>query len=92
MDEKPSAEYLKDYCGRKPGVTSGHPFGGEHLVFKVLGKIFAVMNVQESPVKVTFKADPELTGLLRGQILRQTLLEHPHLRRNRPRRRDNRTH
>lgn len=67
MDEKPSAEYLKDYCGRKPGVTSGHPFGGEHLVFKVLGKIFAVMNVQESPVKVTFKADPELTGLLRGQ-------------------------
>ena len=31
------------------------------------GKIFAVLHVEESPVKVTFKADPELTGLLRGQ-------------------------
>ena len=67
MDEKPSPEHLKAYCERKPGVTSGHPFGEEHLVFKVRGKIFAVMNIEESPAKVTFKADPELTGLLRGQ-------------------------
>ena len=67
MDEKPSPGHLKDYCGRKPGVTSDYPFGGEHLVFKVRGKIFAVMNIEESPAKVTFKTDPELTGLLRGQ-------------------------
>jgi predicted DNA-binding protein (MmcQ/YjbR family) len=67
VGEKSSPEYLKVYCGRKPGVTSGHPFGEEHLVFKVRGKIFAVMGIEESPAKVTFKADPELTGLLRGQ-------------------------
>ena len=58
---------MKDHCGRKPGSSSGFPFGEEHLVFKVRGKIFAVLNIKESPVKITFKTDPELTGLLRGQ-------------------------
>ena len=58
---------MKDHCERKPGVTSGFPFGEEHLVFKVRGKIFAVLHVEESPARVTFKTDPELTGLLRGQ-------------------------
>ena len=67
MEERPSPEHLKDHCGRKPGSTSGFPFGGEHRVFKVCGKIFAVLHVEESPVKITLKADPELTGLLRGQ-------------------------
>ncbi|QIN84249.1 MmcQ/YjbR family DNA-binding protein [Rubrobacter tropicus] len=67
MNERPSPEYLRDHCGQKPGVTSGFPFGEEHLVFKVRGKIFVVLHAEESPAKVTFKADPELTGLLRGQ-------------------------
>jgi predicted DNA-binding protein (MmcQ/YjbR family) len=67
LEERPSREHVKDHCGLKPGSTSGFPFGEEHLVFKVRGKIFAVLNVQGSPVKVTFKTDPELTGLLRGQ-------------------------
>lgn len=67
MEERPSREHLKDHCGRKPGSASGFPFGEEHLVFKVRGKIFAVLHVEESPVKVTFKTAPELTGLLRGQ-------------------------
>jgi predicted DNA-binding protein (MmcQ/YjbR family) len=67
LEERPSREHLKDHCGRKPGSTSGFPFGEEHLVFKVCGKIFAVLNIEESPVKITFKTDPELTGLLRGQ-------------------------
>jgi predicted DNA-binding protein (MmcQ/YjbR family) len=61
-----SPGHLIDHCGLKPGSTSGFPFGEEHRVFKVRGKIFAVLHVEESPVKVTFKADPELTGLLRG--------------------------
>jgi predicted DNA-binding protein (MmcQ/YjbR family) len=61
----PSAAYLRDHRGRKPGSTSGYPFGEGHLVFEVCGRIFAVLHVEESPVKVTLKADPELTGLLR---------------------------
>ena len=67
MEERPSQEYLEKHCGRKPGSTSGFPFGQEHRVFKVRGKIFAVLHVEESPAKITLKADPELTGLLRGQ-------------------------
>jgi predicted DNA-binding protein (MmcQ/YjbR family) len=67
LEETPAAEYVGDHCARKPGSTSGFPFGEEHRVFKVGGKIFAVLHVEESPTKVTFKADPELTGLLRGQ-------------------------
>ena len=67
MEERPSLEHLEDYCGRKPGSTSGFPFGEEHEVFKVCGKIFAVLHVEESPVKITLKADPELTDLLREQ-------------------------
>jgi predicted DNA-binding protein (MmcQ/YjbR family) len=67
LRERPSLGYLADHCGRKPGSTSGSPFGEEHRVFKVCGEIFAVLHVEESPVKITFKADPELTGLLRGQ-------------------------
>ncbi len=67
MEEMPLPKLLEDHCGRKPGSTSGFPFGEEHRVFKVGGKIFAVLHVEESPAKITFKADPELTGLVRGQ-------------------------
>jgi predicted DNA-binding protein (MmcQ/YjbR family) len=67
VEERPSPEHLRDHCGLKPGSTSGLPFGVEHRVFKVRGKIFAVLHVQESPVRVTFKEDPDLTGLLREQ-------------------------
>ena len=74
MEETPAARYVEDHCGRKPGATSGFPFGEGHRVFKVGGKIFAVLHADESPVRVTFKADPELTGLLRGHYpsVRQT--------------------
>jgi len=64
---RPPPEQLEEHCGLKPGSTSGFPFGEEHRVFKVCGKIFAVLHLEESPVKITFKADPDLTGLLRGQ-------------------------
>jgi len=67
LEERPLPEYLEYHCGWKPGSTSGFPFGQEHQIFKVCGKIFAVLHVEESPVKITLKADPELTGLLRGQ-------------------------
>ncbi len=67
MKERPSRERLTEHCDRKLGSSSGFPFGEKYLVFKVLGKIFAVLHVETSPVTVTFKADPELTGLLRGQ-------------------------
>jgi predicted DNA-binding protein (MmcQ/YjbR family) len=57
--------HLKRYCGQKPGSYPDSPFGEESLVFKVCGRIFAALHVEESPVKITLKTDPELAGLLR---------------------------
>jgi len=67
LQERPSRGQIEDHCENKAGATSGFPFGEEHRVFKVGGRIFAVMGTRESPVKVTFKADPDLTLLLREQ-------------------------
>lgn len=67
MRERPSPEQLKDHCGRKPGAASGFPFGEGHQVFKVRGKIFAVLHVEESPVRITFKTERDLASLLRDQ-------------------------
>ena len=30
MEEMPSPKFLEDHCERKPGSTSGFPFGEEH--------------------------------------------------------------
>ncbi len=67
MEETPAAKFVEDHRGRKPGSASGFPFGEGHRVFKVRGKIFAALHAEEAPPKVTFKADPGLTDLLRGQ-------------------------
>ncbi len=65
MRETCTLDHLKDYCGRKPGSTSGFPFSPKFLAFEVRGRIFAVLYVEESPVKVTLKSDPEESRLLR---------------------------
>ncbi len=57
--------HLKRYCGQKPGSYPDSPFGEGSLVFKVCGRIFASLHVEDSPVKITLKTDPELAGLLR---------------------------
>ena len=67
MQERPSPGHLRDHCGRRPGTTSGFPFGDGHEVCKVGGRIFAVLHAEESPAKITFKTDPELAALLRDQ-------------------------
>ena len=67
MQERPSRGQIEDYCGRKAGAASGFPFGEGHRVFKVGGKIFAVVGVEGSPAKVTFKTDRELSPLLRDE-------------------------
>ena len=51
-------EDFREYCIGKPGVTEEFPFGPETLVFKVMGKLFALTDVDlfES---VNLKCDPE---------------------------------
>lgn len=51
-------ESIREYCLSKQEVTESFPFGGDTLVFKVLGKMFALMNLQ-GQLSVNLKCDPE---------------------------------
>lgn len=51
-------ESYRDYCLAKKGVTEGFPFDQKVLVFKVMGKMFALTDVDEFQ-SVNLKCDPE---------------------------------
>lgn len=57
-------ETFRDYCLAKKGVTEGFPFDQETLVFKVMGKMFALTDVDTFP-SINLKCDPELVTDLR---------------------------
>lgn len=48
-----------DACAALPAVELSYPFGEETPVFKVVGKVFAILNAEEGPGEITLKADPE---------------------------------
>lgn len=50
---------LRDYCLAKPQATEDFPFGPNVLVFKVAGKMFALVNVDNEMPSVNLKCDPE---------------------------------
>ena len=58
-------EEYRTYCLSKKGVTEGFPFGGETLVFKVMGKMFALTDV-DGFESVNLKCDPERALELRS--------------------------
>lgn len=60
-------EEIRDYCISKPGVTEGFPFNDTALVFKVMGKMFALLDLSEDSRGITLKCDPELAIELREQ-------------------------
>ncbi|MGX5819134.1 MmcQ/YjbR family DNA-binding protein [Chitinophaga lutea] len=51
-------EKFHAYCLSLPGVEEDFPFGEQTLVFKVMGKLFALTDV-ESFESVNLKADPD---------------------------------
>lgn len=58
-------ESLREYCISKKGVTEGFPFNDTALVFKVGGKMFAVLDLSEDSRGLTLKCDPGLALELR---------------------------
>ncbi len=48
---------LRDYCIRKKGVTESFPFGDDTLVFKIDGRIFALVGL-EGDLSINLKCDP----------------------------------
>lgn len=60
-------EEIRDYSLAKPGVTEGFPFNDTALVFKVAGKMFALLDLSEESRGINLKCDPELAIELREQ-------------------------
>jgi predicted DNA-binding protein (MmcQ/YjbR family) len=59
-------ESLRSYCLLKKGTTEEFPFDENTLVFKVMGKMYALANVEQFN-SVNLKCDPERAIQLREQ-------------------------
>ena len=58
---------LRHHMLQKNGITEEQPFGPEALVFKVVGKMYALIAWQATPLRITLKCDPDLALSLRNQ-------------------------
>jgi predicted DNA-binding protein (MmcQ/YjbR family) len=58
-------EEIREYCLSKPGATESFPFNDTALVFKVAGKMFALLDLSEDSRGLTLKCDPCLALELR---------------------------
>ena len=59
-------EQFRAHCLKKPGFSEDLPFGPDVLVFRVAGKMFALMDV-DTFVSVNLKCEPERAVELREQ-------------------------
>ena len=60
-------EALRSYCLEKKMVEECFPFDEVTLVFKVLGKMFALAALDEIPLRVSLKCEPDKAINLREQ-------------------------
>lgn len=63
-------EQLRDFCIAKKGVTEHFPFDNVTLVFKVMGKMFALSgldNWEKGEEKINVKCNPDWAEELRGE-------------------------
>ncbi len=51
-------EIIREYCLMKKGVEECTPFGPDTLVYKVMGKVFALTNL-DGELSINLKCDPE---------------------------------
>ena len=61
-------EEFRQYCIAKKGVTEEFPFDAKTLVFKVMGKMFALSGLERVPSQVNLKCDPERSIELREEF------------------------
>lgn len=60
-------ESFRNYCLAKKGVEESFPFDEVTLVFKVMGKIFAITGLDAEEFKVNLKCDPDWAVELREE-------------------------
>lgn len=53
------------YCASRPGSAGTTPFGPEPLVFKVAGRMFALVGHLDGAEVVSLKCDPDRSAVLR---------------------------
>jgi len=61
-------EEFRSFCIAKKGVTEEFPFDEQTLVFKVMGKMFALTGLERIPTQVNLKCDPERSIALREEF------------------------
>ena len=59
-------ESIREYCIRKKAVTECFPFDEYNLVFKVVDRMFALINL-ENPDRIFLKCEPEYAIELRDR-------------------------
>ena len=59
-------EQLRDYCLSLPHSRESMPFGDEHIVYKVVDRIFAIMAPDGDEPRLSLKCDPERAEDLRA--------------------------
>ena len=57
-------DVLREYALKKSHATESQPFGDDVLVYKVMNKIFMMMDF-EHPTNLSLKCDPEIAVELR---------------------------
>jgi predicted DNA-binding protein (MmcQ/YjbR family) len=57
---------IKHVLLQKPSAIEEYPFGPDAAVFKVMGKMFALVAWQDNPLRITLKCDPDEAQALRS--------------------------
>jgi predicted DNA-binding protein (MmcQ/YjbR family) len=60
-------ETLQEYCLSKDGAEETLPFGPDTLVYKVNGKIFLLVGLEQDPLQFNVKCDPDKVQELREE-------------------------
>ena len=60
-------EEIHEYAMQKPGVTEDFPFDESTLVFRVMNKMFMLAGLDNVPISVNLKCDPERAIELREE-------------------------
>jgi predicted DNA-binding protein (MmcQ/YjbR family) len=60
-------DWVMAACTARPGTVEDYPFGDEVAVFKVAGRMFALLPLGEVPGSVSLKCDPGLAVSLRAR-------------------------
>ncbi len=60
-----NARAARAYCAKLSGATCEYPFGPDVRVYKVRGKVFALL-AEAAPWSISLKCDPVLARLLRA--------------------------